>query len=100
MKMKPNLKRGLIAAAAIATLAFAATPAQAGADLAIGVTLGSPYYYAPPPPPPAYYETRVVYEEPVYYERRVVYEHEWCPHHRAYHGAHVHHRHHRHHHWD
>jgi hypothetical protein len=98
MKMNLNLRRGMIAAGALAALGFAVAPAQAKADVSIGVSLGSPYYYAPPPPPPRYYESRVVYEEP-YYETRVVHERHYYPSQHVYyrHDHRHHHRHHRHH---
>lgn len=96
--MKMHLKRGLLAAIAMAGLASASVPAQA-ADVSIGLSLGSPYYYAPPPP--RHYETHVVYEEPVYYETQVVRERHYCPQHRVYYryqNQHVHYRHHHRHH--
>jgi hypothetical protein len=71
-----------IAGLAVAAAAFAAVPAQAHTDLAIGVTLGGPAYYEPAP---RYYEREVVYEEPVrYYEPTVVYERDYCPPKRVY----------------
>ena len=86
--MKTRLR--WIAGATLAVAGFAAMPAQAHTDLAIGVTLGSPAYYEPAP---RYYEREVVYERPVvryyepvrYYETPVVYEREYCPPRRYYH---------------
>ena len=78
-----------IAGLAVAAAGFAAVPAQAHTDLAIGVQLGGPAYYEPAP---RYYEREVVYEEPapVYYEPRVVYERDYCPPRRVYyHGRYV-----------
>ncbi|HZP11540.1 MAG TPA: hypothetical protein VFB36_03855 [Nevskiaceae bacterium] len=83
------MKTGLrwIAGAAVAIAGFAAIPAQARTDVAIGVSLGGPAYYEPAP---RYYQREVIYEEPVrYYEPRVVYEREYCPPRRYYHGHYV-----------
>ena len=75
--MRTRILASLAVAAAL-SLALVAPAAQAGGNVAIGVTFGAPAYYPPPvayyPPAPAYYPPAPVYlPPPVVYRPAPVY---------------------------